>query len=220
MMDEHKKDHSRIEMFDRNINRKLYWVILDPEYMDYLKTIDANVPNYDYGNEHIKPFYGPLISNNGICYVAGVSHYIPDKHDKIPANLTLQKIYDHEFQKMIAVSNLRYMFPVPESCIQRLDYRNIDDHVVFRSQRERYNQVNLLKKILNALNDSGLQKRALQIKEMQFHGVKNYLINSCLDFKRLEAAAQRYAAESIDYQEQDITDMVDDHIGETQFIKL
>ena len=77
---------------------KLYWMILDADYMEYLKRIDPHIPDHDYGPDHIKPFYGPLIRKDGICYVAGVSHYIPDKHDKIPANLTFQKLYDHEFQ--------------------------------------------------------------------------------------------------------------------------
>lgn len=189
---------------------KLYWMILDADYMEYLKRIDPHIPDHDYGPDHIKPFYGPLIRKDGICYVAGVSHYISDKHDKIPANLTFQKLYDHEFQKMVAVSNLRYMFPVPEECIERLDYRNIDRYVTFHSQRDRYNQVNLLKKMLHALNDSALQKRAVQIRSMKLHEVRHYLIDRCLDLGKLEQAAHQYAAEVIGLQEQDITEMAEE----------
>lgn len=38
---------------------KLYWMILDADYMEYLKRIDPHIPDHDYGPDHIKPFYVP-----------------------------------------------------------------------------------------------------------------------------------------------------------------
>lgn len=198
-------------------NRKLYWIVPNPEYMDYLKSIDPRIPDYNYGSEHIKPFYGPLLRMNGLCYVGSVSHYDHHKHDKIAGSLTFHKIYDHEYHRMIAVSNLRYMFPVPEECVRRLDYRDIDQYVYFRSRRDRFNQVNLLKKILYDLNDSNLQERASYIRFLQVHEIKSPQIRGCMDMLRLEEAAYRYQKE--EFQEQDITELSEDPV-EDRIIKI
>lgn len=195
-------------------NRKLYWIIPDKEYMDYLKSVDPRIPDYNYGSEHIKPFYGPLLKVNGLCYVGSISHYEHQKHDKIAGGLTFHKIYDHEYHKMIAVSNLRYMFPIPEECITRLDYRNIDQYVNFRLRKDQFNQVNLLKKILCDLNNSNLQERASYIRYLQMHEIKNPQIIGCMNMPHLEEVAYSYQQE-----EQDITNFFEDPIDD-QKIKI
>lgn len=175
--------------------------MIDPDYLDYMKQLESKIPNYDYGRDHLKPFYGILFEKDDLCYVSNVNHY-KEKHVGMNQSIDFQKIYDLQYGKMIATSSLNYMFPVPREKLVRMDYRCIDDYIDFKDSRARYNRVTLLKKILLALNHSNMQKRAECIYMHKQNHSQSSLSRRCLDFRQLEIAAHEYMQD----MDQDITE--------------
>lgn len=103
---------------------ELYTV--DLNYIKYLKEIDKNVPNVNYGNS-IKPFIGTLIKLNDFFYLAPLSSAKP-KHESIPDSLpTIFKIKD-ENKKNISVILLNNMIPVKKGIFSKINLENIDDY--------------------------------------------------------------------------------------------
>lgn len=193
-------------------DRKLFWIMIKPEYLDYLKKVDARIPNYNYGEKHFKPFYGVLFEKDDLCYVSQVNHYNPEKHDHIPTSIDFQKIYDFEYNKMISTTNLNYMFPVPKDQFVRLNYHNLGNYIQYDTKKMQYNQVNLLKKILAGLNHTNLSKRAIALREKKIQFPNNKISKRCLSFIDLEKAAKQYKnidtslrEDMDDHVEQDIT---------------
>lgn len=194
--------------------KKLYWIMINPQYLDYLKKFEERIPNYDYGKDHIKPFYGILFEKDDLCYVTTINHF-KDKHLSMHATIDFQKIYDYQYGKPIATANLNYMFPVPKDQFHRLDYREIDDYVDFKNSRARYNQVTLMKKILLGLNHSNMQRRAISIYEHKYNHADTVLARRCFDFKELEKHALNYNIDrNIDHEEYDITETSDEITNE------
>ena len=58
--------------------------------------------------------------------------FLPDKNPTLP-------------DRLVAVINLNYMFPVPKSLIQALEYKDIDQHRTFNSLAEKSAYIDLLK---------------------------------------------------------------------------
>ena len=202
---------------------KLYWVMINTDYLDYLKQHETRIPNYDYNREHIKPFYGVLFEKNDLCYVTTINHY-KEEHSKLTTAIDCQKIYDNQYGKTIAVARLNYMFPVPKNQFERLDYRNIDNYVDFKDEVAKYNQITLLKKILFGLNHSGLQNRAQIVYKNKYERPDSYMAKRCFDFKQLEELAKEYHIDFDLDEEQDITDTANEIANEIneniEFIKI
>lgn len=171
---------------------KLKWVILNPEYIDYLKKIDSRIPNYDYGEGHLKPFYGNLLEKDGLVYVSQVNHYKPEKHDRVPKSIDFDRIYDYKYKKFIGTTSLNYMFPVPKSQIQPFLYENMNEYTNFIDDTSRIKQTILLKKMLYSLNNLNLSNRADKVHKLRYVYPDSKISSRCLDYNKLEDAALHY----------------------------
>ena len=181
--------------------------MINHDYLDYLKEHETRIPNYDYGEEHIKPFYGVLMEKNNLCYVTTINHF-KEKYIGMNSSIDFQKIYDFQYGEMIAAAHLNYMFPVPKDQFKRLDYRNLNQYVKFKDYKAEYNQITLMKKILLGLNHSNLQKRAEIIYDHKYQHPNTALAKRSFDFKELEDLAINYKIDhTIDEEDYDITDV-------------
>lgn len=68
------------------------WVIVDEEYLNYLRKIESRIPLSDYGVEKFKPFFGILFTVDDLVYVTPISHAQP-RHYKMKNSLDFYKIY-------------------------------------------------------------------------------------------------------------------------------
>lgn len=86
----------------------------DTDYVNFLRTIDKQVPYQNYAN-HDKFVCGVIFEINDIKYYAPVSHYaIPDRTSYPIKNKTGQTI---------ASIRSCFMFPVPDAYITMLNFR-------------------------------------------------------------------------------------------------
>lgn len=96
-----------------------------------------------------------------------ISHAQP-RHIKLKENLDFKKIYDPKDNHLIAVVNLNYMFPILKSDKVELKYKDIYLHRDFKNDEEKS-----------------------KYKRPECHIAKR-----CIDFKKMEIAAQRYKGDN------------------------
>lgn len=66
----------------------LKWITVDEKYLDYLRTnVDSRIPNTNYGQNKLKPFFGVLFETENFAYVSQVSHP-QDRHQHQKATMT------------------------------------------------------------------------------------------------------------------------------------
>lgn len=170
------------------------WTIVDEKYLDYLrKNVESRIPRSDYGNDKYKPFFGTLFEVGDLVYVTQISHAQP-RHLKMKNSLDFYKIYGSDNNsslpnRLIAVVNLNYMFPIHKSLIGVLEYKNIDQCRKFQSLVEKSKYIDLLKNELNAINVLNLDVYAKKLYELKYMYPENRVSTRCFDFKELEKHA-------------------------------
>ena len=105
--------------------------------------------------------------------------YLPDKNPMNP-------------DRLAAVVNLNYMFPIHKNLIENLEYRNIENHRTFKSLQEKSQYIDLLTKELAQINKLNIDTRAKKLYDMKFLYPDNYISKRCIDFKSLEPYALEY----------------------------
>ena len=100
------------------------WLVIDENYLNYLRKIEPHIPYSDYGSNGFKPFFGVLFETSNFYYVTQISH--PQKrHLTMKNNVDFKKIFFPGSNKLLAVINLNYMFPIPKSEKRPLYYKDI-----------------------------------------------------------------------------------------------
>ena len=163
------------------------WCVISKEYIEYLKEVDKRVPNIDYGENSFKPFFSPLFEKDGLVYVAQISSR-KEKHIGMKNRIDFIKItYKNEFYGVV---NLNYMFPVPKSEIQDVDYREIENYRKFKSTKEKIDYIVLLKKELSRIRYIKVNVLA----EKLYLEVENkvFIKKRCLNFHLLEEKAKEF----------------------------
>lgn len=93
----------------------MYWINVDENFLDYLRSVESRIPKTEYGNDSYKPFFGILFQKGDLYYVTQISH-AQDRHKKLKQQKDFYKIFDPKNTKrLIAVVNLNYMFPIHKS---------------------------------------------------------------------------------------------------------
>lgn len=174
------------------------WVILDENYLNYLRSFEGRIPLSDYGTDRMKPFFGKLFEVDDLVYVTQVSHIKP-RHLKMHNSPDFQKIYIKSSNsslpdRLVAVVNLNYMFPVPKELVQPLFYCNINQHRTFVSEAEKSKYVDLLKKEMASINSMGIEAKALKLYNRKLMYPEDTISKRCIDFKDLEEQAHSYTA--------------------------
>lgn len=172
------------------------WVIIEEKYLDYLRTVEPRIPRSDYGVNKFKPFFGVLFEQGELVYVTQISH-AQERHKSMKTSLDFMKIYLPERDptapdRLVAVVNLNYMFPVPKCLLQNLDYRDIEKHRTFRSQAEKSMYIDLLTKELAKINTMGVDTKAKKLYKLRKDYPQDRVSLRCVDFCALEKVAKSY----------------------------
>lgn len=168
------------------------WINVDEEYLDYLRENEARIPRTDYGSDRYKPFFGVLFEVDDLFYVTQVSHP-QERHKKLKQQKDFYKIFDPKNpQRLIAVVNLNYMFPIPKELTSPFIKRDIDTYRHFKSATEKSNYINLLDKELKAINSMDIGTKAKELYSLKYVRPNNAVSKRCIDFKAMERLAMQY----------------------------
>lgn len=135
------------------------WLIIDEKYLNYLRAKEKRIPFSDYGQNKYKPFFGVLFETDEFYYVTQILHP-QNRHLTMKANEDFKKIYLPDSNRLIAVINLNYMFPIPKSLYQKLEYKDIDKAAI-KIYNNKYDRP-----------DSVLAKRCIDFKELEVLALK------------------------------------------------
>lgn len=167
------------------------WLVVDENYLNYLRRIEKRIPMSDYGEDKFKPFFGILFETERYYYITQISH-AQERHYKMKNNKDFKKLYHPKSKVLLAVVNLNYMFPIPKSLKNVLEYKNIDQHRTFKDDRAKSKYINLMKTELKILESLKLEDASRNIYENKYSQVDKKLADRCIDFKLMEKCANRY----------------------------
>lgn len=165
------------------------WIIIDAEYLDYLRVIEKRIPYTHYGKKGYKPFFGPLFETDEFFYVTQVSSP-KDRHLTMKENLDFYKIFYPGREQLIGVININYMLPIPKDGVRYItNYSILDELRQFSSESERSKYIQLIKKELKQLNLRDLAQPSQRLYNMKCNGIQNKFCSRCFDFTELEERA-------------------------------
>ena len=167
------------------------WLVIDEKYLDYLRKTEPRIPFSDYGKDKYKPFFGVLFETEKFYYVTQISHP-QTRHMKMKANQDFKKVYLPDSNRLIAVINLNYMFPIPKSLYQQLEYKDVDKHRTFMNETEKSKYIDLMKTELKIINTMNLEKSSFHIYKNKYEKPDSDLAKRCIDFKQMEKLALQY----------------------------
>ena len=168
------------------------WKIINEEYTDFLRDkFDNRIPRTNYGKDKIKPFFGSLFTVGNIVYVTQVSSPKP-RHNNIKNSIDFYKIIEPKSNRLIAVINLNYMFPVPINELTKLNYNDIDKYVAFKNAETRSKYVSLLKTEMAEIQKLPLEQAALALYQRKYSKPNDKISQRCFDFKNLEKGAYEW----------------------------
>lgn len=167
------------------------WLVVDENYLDYLRKVEKRIPRSDYGKDKYKPFFGVLFETEEFYYVTQISHP-QSRHLKMKANLDFKKVYLPNSNRLIAVINLNYMFPMPKALYKRLEYKDIEQHRTFMDEIEKSKYIDLLKTELKIINTMNVEKSAIRVYKNKYENPESDLAKRCIEFKKMEELANEY----------------------------
>lgn len=148
---------------------------VDKNYVNYLRSLDSQVPELDYLT-HDKFVCGIALNVNGIEYYAPISHFNQPQRTNLP-------IYDKG--KIIATIRFCFMFPAKHSELIQKDFKMIST-----VDPEYANLLNT-EYLYCKNNEAELHKKALSVHKIGIN--KNHPFNyTCCDFKKLEQNYMKY----------------------------
>lgn len=165
------------------------WYSVDDEFMDYLRSHESRIPRIDYGNNKFKPFFGQLFSIGDLIYVTPVSSP-KTRHHGIKETLDFIKLYDGK--RLIAVVNLRFMFPAYESDLTLVEYKTIDNFRSFDNEIQKNAYIALMKKEMKEIQKKAVDKQARRLYKLKYDYPHNEVSLRCFDFKDLEQKCVDY----------------------------
>lgn len=169
------------------------WVVIEETYLAYLRKFDSHVPFSNYGPNKFKPFFGTLFEvNNELVFLAQVSHPQP-KHFSKKDDYSFKKLIDPKSNKLLAVVNLSYMFPIKKSDLIPLSYSQIQNYRTFTNNSEKSKYIDLLSKELKIINMMDLGNDAKKLYSICEKYPDSQIAQSCNQFKLLEEKAVKYS---------------------------
>ena len=173
------------------------WLVITEDYLKYLRKYEKRIPFSNYGSKKYKPFFGILFETEDFYYVTQISH-VQERHKNMKNGKDFKKLYHPKDNRLLAVVNLNYMFPIPKSLKMILKYKDIEKHRKFESEEEKSKYINLLKTEIKILSQMHLDKAAKSIYKNKYTATNQDvpLANRCIDFKYMEQLAQKYMEDS------------------------
>lgn len=171
---------------------EIKWKVPDDTYLDYLRdNYDKRIPFSDYGDDKYKPFFGSLFETGELVYISQISHP-QDRHNTIKQAIDFYKIYHPDDNRLIAVVNINYMFPIHKSLLIDLQYKNIDQYRTFDSIESKSKYIDLLTNEIKQINQLPIIENAKKIYAMKYDYPDSKVAKRSLDFKRLEQGCRFY----------------------------
>lgn len=172
------------------------WVVIDEKYLNFLRETEQRIPFSDYGTDKYKPFFGVLFEIGDLVYVTQISHAQP-RHKTMRNAPDFIKIFIPDRNPMnpdrlVAVINLNYMFPIHKSLLETLEYKNIEKHRTFKTPQEKSQYIDLLTKELAQINQLGIEEKARKLYEKKKKFPSDFVAQRCVDFCALESLAENY----------------------------
>lgn len=168
------------------------WINVNEKYLDYLRKTEIRIPKTDYGTDKYKPFFGVLFEVDDLYYITQVSHP-QDRHKKLKQQKDFFKLFDSDIRdRLIAVVNLNYMFPIPKEQTSPFIKKNIHTYRTFKTQKEKSQYIDLLNKELAIINSMDLGTKAQDLYKFKYDYPDNNISKRCIDFKNMEQLAKEY----------------------------
>lgn len=168
----------------------LDWIVVDEDYLDYLRgNIEPRIPITDYGTDHCKPFFGILFYEGDFAYVTQVSHP-QHRHHQMHGSLDFIKIFDGS--KLLCVTNLNYMFPVPKNQVEYFRYKDIESYRSFVDVKAKNDYIALLRSEMSIMRTLGIEAKARRVYDHCKNHTFPALERRCFDFDKLESACREY----------------------------
>ena len=167
------------------------WKIINEDYTDYLRdNYEKRIPHTDYGTDKLKPFFGELFRIDNLVYVTQVTSPKP-RHYNLKQSIDFRKIY--KGNNLISCINLNYMFPVPNSELTDMQYKDIGQYVLFSTEDEKSKYIQLLKYELSVINSLSLEQDSIDLYNRKYNMPNDAVSLRCFDFKSLEIGAKKWA---------------------------
>lgn len=167
------------------------WITIPNEYLDFLRSKEHRIPRSNYGSNHFKPFFGVLFETASLLYVTQVSS-AKEHHYKMKENLDFHKLHQKKDNKLLAVINLNYMFPVPKELVTNLDYSRMEEYRTFNSFEEKSRYISFLKAEMKLINELDIAKAARRVYEIKNNYPDSSIARRCINFRELEHYALIY----------------------------
>lgn len=167
----------------------MQWLTVEEEYMNYIREYENRIPKTDYGNDKFKPFFGSLFEVDGLIYITQVSHP-QTRHFTMKENKDFFKLYDQN--KLIAVVNLNYMFPVHKNDLIDVNYRNIGEFRSFKNEKDKNGYIAILKKEMKQIKTREIHLRALELYNNKYKYPSDKVSLRCIDFREIENKCMEY----------------------------
>jgi len=165
------------------------WCTVEEEFLTYLRNYENRIPKTDYGDDKFKPFFGKLFEFGDLVYITQVSH--PQKrHHNIKEDKDFIKLYDGN--RLIAVVNLNYMFPVHRSHLIDVEYKNIEDFRIFENEVNKSHYITLLKREMREIKIRKIDEKAVDLYKHKYDYPLDRVSTRCVDFKSLEQKCIEY----------------------------
>lgn len=168
------------------------WINVNENYLDYLRQAENRIPRTDYGTNRYKPFFGILFEVGDLYYVTQVSHAQP-RHYNLKQQKDFYKIFDPKNRnRLIAVINLNYMFPIPKSETSPFKKSEIHTYRTFDSDTEKSKYIDLLDMELSVINSMDIGTKAKSLYDLKYNEPNHVVSKRCIDFKNMEQLAMKY----------------------------
>ena len=168
------------------------WYIVDKKYINYLMKLDSHVGYVEYG-ERLKLHVGILLNVGDYRYYVPVSS-AKSKREKMSNSLDFHKLQDKSTGYLYAVLNINNMIPVPDKCIIKLKYNEVENYRFFSNEKEKTDYIYLLQKekvLIDNVQDI-LKSKAAKLYEKCLAKPYSSLAARCCDFRLLEEKSDIY----------------------------
>jgi protein AbiQ len=168
------------------------WINVNEDYLDYLRQAENRIPRTDYGTDKYKPFFGILFEVGDLYYVTQVSH--PQaRHTNLRQQKDFYKLYDPKNpNRLIAVVNLNYMFPIPKNSTTPFAKKDIHTYRTFKTETEKSKYIDLLDTELLVINSMDMGTKAQDLYKLKYDKPNDVVSKRCIDFKAMEQLAVKY----------------------------
>lgn len=142
---------------------------IDEEYINFLKTIDTQIPNirYDTNNKFV---CGIVLNIGDINYYAPISHMTSRQRTNMQIT---------EGSRVLSTIRFSFMFPATEEVLTIKDFASIS------LQNPRYSELLQAEYSFCRTHENQIRRKALQVYQIGCN--KQHVLNhTCCDFKQLE----------------------------------